>query len=363
MKILQIAADVRPDRGGPSRSVSGLCKALSSIGHEVVLYIHDPWGAEKMDIGGCQLCHGRPISEVIEGFHPDIAHLHGVWIPALHWDAVSLRKKGIPYLIAPRGSLDAWSVRQKWLKKKLALLVYQGRDIRKAVALHVTAKMEEDHCRRLGFAGPFVTSPNGVNFPLSLPKEGKGVGGKRRMLFLSRIHPKKGLLELVRAWALVRHDGWVLEIVGNDSEGYWAEVEKEIARLGVGASIVRTPFQNDGQKWQTYRNADCFVLPTHTENFGIVIAEALYAGIPVITTKGAPWSCLRGQGCGWWIDLDEKSLVGALSEAMSISAEQRAVMGSKGRDFVLEEFNWSKIAEKLVGDYRILLKNGKLVRN
>lgn len=365
MRILHVALDVNPSQGGPPRSIAGICRSLAEIGADVTLFVHDPTGSETANLGQCRLFTGSgrgmsgnwraDIRRVLDEVKPDIVHQHALWCLPLHVDDVEFRRRKIPYVIAPRGLLDAWSVQQKWLKKKVAMLAYQGKDLRCARAIHVTAEMEAEHCRRLGFDHKFIYSPNGVNLPAEIPPLTRMSDGRKRMLFLSRIHPKKGLLELVRAWAEVPHDGWCLEVVGNDSEGYWPTVQAEIDRLCTDGSVVRTPFQDDHEKWKTYCAADCFVLPTHTENFGIVIAEALYAGLPVITTKNAPWNGLVDNKCGWWIDLTHETLKRSLVDAMSLSDTERAEMGSLGRAFVEREFNWTNIARNLLKNYQSLL--------
>ena len=112
----------------------------------------------------------------------------------------------------------------------------------------------------------------------------------------------------------------------------------------------------DEGKWSVYRRADCFVLPTHTENFGIVIAEALYAGLPVVTTTGAPWGELVAENCGWWIDFSVADIVVALREVLSLSDDQRRVMGYRGKALVERRYAWASIANMMVNEYATLLK-------
>jgi len=111
-------------------------------------------------------------------------------------------------------------------------------------------------------------------------------------------------------------------------------------------------------KANLYRCADLFILPTFTENFGVVVAEALSYGVPVITTKGAPWEGLITHGCGWWIDIGAEPLAAAIREAVAISDEERYAMGKRGRLFVEENFGWSDIAEKMLFVYQWILKEG-----
>ena len=145
----------------------------------------------------------------------------------------------------------------------------------------------------------------------------------------------KGLVNLVRAWAEVRPEGWEIVIVGPDEGGHRAEVTAVARELDV-QEITWTGEVRDEAKWGLYFDADLFVLPTFSENFGIVVAEALAAGVPAITTTGAPWGVLNERRCGWWIDVGVEPLAAALREATGLSDERRAEMGRRGRSYVEE---------------------------
>jgi glycosyltransferase involved in cell wall biosynthesis len=172
------------------------------------------------------------------------------------------------------------------------------------------------------------------------------------VLFLSRIHPVKGLPMLIDAWSQVDPDGWRLVIAGPDEEGHRAEVESKVRERAL-ADVVDFvgPVSND-EKWTLYRNSDLFVLPTYSENFGIVVAEALASGCPVLTTTGAPWQMLEEHGCGWWVEPTAEQVASALREAVERSNHDRSAMGKRGRELVKRRFSWSSIAERLVQTYR-----------
>lgn len=376
MKILEVSLGVGAASGGPVRSITGLARALSFIEDcEVVYFVHNPNGIERFDLGNVKVIRGHwndcgndfssDFENALVAERPDLVHFHGIWHLTLHSDQAVCRKHGIPYLIAPRGSLDAWSMQQKWLKKKIAMMVFQKRDLDRAAALHVTAEMEATHCRNVGYEGKFILSPNGINLPKDLPTWKQREDGRRRMLFLSRMHPKKGVLELVDAWARLRQsnnrgiDQWRCELVYtlfDDAEReYEARVKSRVLGLGLADSFLFTGSLSDVDKWSAYRRANCFVLPTHTENFGIVIAEALYAGLPVITTTNAPWQGLVKNGCGWWIDLSQGNLQKALLDAISLSDAERTAMGEAGRKFVVDHYSWPMIAKNFAADCRKLI--------
>ena len=357
MKVLHVTETICKAYGGPSRSITGLCRGLSHVdGMEVGLFVHDPTEAQIWDVGNARVYSGGArFGDVLNDFRPDLVHTHGIWFLNIHRDVTLCRKYGIPYVMAARGSLDAWSLRQKWLKKKIALFVYQMKDLKKAIALHATSEQEKMHLRKVGLTQNVILSPNGINMPKELPCWNRAADGRRKVVFLSRIHAKKGLLELVRAWSSVAHDGWELLIAGNNDEDYWKVIEDEIRLLNIGDSVQYVGAMDDSEKWNYYRKGDVFVLPSYTENFGIVIAEALHAGLPVITTTNTPWQLIAQVKAGEWIDLTQENLIAALRRLMSASDVERMEMGGRGKRMVDEVYDWERIAGKLVEDYRRLV--------
>ncbi len=364
MRILHVISSISVDSGGPARSSQGLVAALEQAGVEAYLLSFTPgeqaWlsGVKHFmaaEYGGWQ-GHIEAMERAIEAVKPDLIHIHAIWMPCSHAAAVVARKRGIPYVIAPRGMLEPWSLQVcKW-KKRLAMWLYQRKDLKKAVALHATALSEAEQFRRLGFRQTCVVSPNGVNLPSFLPEKTPATDGRRRVLFVSRIHPKKGLLELVEAWDRVRPSGWVLEIAGTDADGYQKTVEEAVARRGLGDCIRFLGSLSDDAKWPVYRNADFFVLPTYSENFGIVIAEALYAATPVVTTKGTPWQELEECRCGLWIDCGVSPLADALKAMIALSDKERLEMGCRGARLIEEKYTWPAIGQNMCDAYVDILR-------
>ena len=190
---------------------------------------------------------------------------------------------------------------------------------------------------------------------------------------MSRMHPKKGVLELAEAWKVVVRGqggavgGWVCELVytvsGELERAYELKVKERVKELGLEDRVVFTGALNDDEKWGAYARADVFALPTYSENFGIVVAEALWAGVPVITTKGTPWGELETAKCGKWIDLPSEgsnpsawpALVAALREMMSLSDDERRQMGANGRRLVEERYTWAAVVKEMVKGYERIL--------
>lgn len=204
-----------------------------------------------------------------------------------------------------------------------------------------TAQQELSSIRQLNLTVPIAVVPNGVD----IPDESVDVksGTIRKFLFLSRLHPVKGLPDLVMAWAKVRQPGWTIVIAGPDENGHRAEMEVLIDKLGLKADFEFTGLVLGEKKEALFVQADVFVLPTYSENFGLVIAEALARKIPVITTTGAPWQDLESSRCGWWVKPGVEGVSNGLVAAMNSTPVVLCEMGQRGRQLVLEKYSWEKI--------------------
>jgi glycosyltransferase involved in cell wall biosynthesis len=262
--------------------------------------------------------------------------------------------------------LEPWALSHKRFKKKLAWWLYQRGDLKQARCYITTGKAEARNLHHLGLGVPIVTIPNGVDVPEeqsrnvgSAYEEAVRNGQKRRTaLFLGRIYPIKGLPMLIEAWARVRPDGWLLRIAGPDEAGHKKQVEREVSAAGLGEVVSFTGPIEPQMKKSAFFDSDLFVLPTHSESFGMVVAEALAHGMPVLTTTAAPWSILRERGCGWWVDATVDGIAEGLHQATSLDTKTLRAMGTKGRALVVEQFNWKRIAELMLSTYDGLLADG-----
>ena len=313
----------------------------------------------------------------------DIAHIHGLWSPLLHHASQWARRKGIPVVWSPHGMLQKWALKNKWWKKFAALALYQWRDLRSAALLHATAQSEVEDIRRLGLRNKVVIAPLGVRLPESVGRDVLSAPEKKikTLLFVSRVQRKKGLPNLIEAWSRLPQDlrkSWQIRIVGPEQDGHVSELKVQCDRLGVGwhdclsqsnnrtfehSNIIFVGPQYDSDLAAEYANADLFVLPTHSENFGSVVIEALAHGVPVITTKQAPWVELEEFKCGWWIDDNVLALTDALRTAIeqSLNPNNRTIlqnMGCRGRKLVEERYTWSAVCDKMESSYEEVL-NGR----
>lgn len=222
----------------------------------------------------------------------DIVHLHGIWPPFYHRFVIAARKRQIPIVWSIHGMLSPWAMKYKRWKKIPAWWLWQKRDLKSAAVLHVTSGREIEWVRAQGFTNRIVNIPLGTKLPDAVPARAHK---PKRLLFVGRVSPIKALDNLIRAWDLVRPADWTLRIVGNDERGYQANLVRLVEELKLGARV-----EFPGPKFGTdleeeYQNADALVLPSHTENFGAVVADALAWGLPVITSKGTPWREVKGE--------------------------------------------------------------------
>jgi glycosyltransferase involved in cell wall biosynthesis len=284
-----------------------------------------------------------------------LIHDHGLWLFPHHRLAKIATKHSIPRMVTPHGMLQPLVMRHRRWKKHLAWNLYQHEDLLAARVIHATSPEEAKALKQIFPGKPIALIPFGISLanlpPLKTPKPTP----KGRVLFLSRLHPVKGLKYLIEAWHILQPDHWELIIAGPDEAGHQAEIEQLIDQLGITSSIHFVGAVSGDQKWQLYQSADLFVLPSLTESFGLVVVEALASGLPVITTKGTPWSQLETEGCGWWIDGGTTALVDALRQATALTHPERVTMGQRGRDLVSKQYTWEKSAEHMLSVYAWML--------
>ena len=280
----------------------------------------------------------------------DGVHIHGNWTFPVWWGAFHALRMGKRLVMSPQGSFDPVRLRHSGWKKRLVGWIDRAL-LRRADVVHATCEAERKWCCDFTGRGdlPCVVIPNGTE----MPPEGTGVreNEKRRVLFLGRIHPLKGLDLLLEAWQRVCRDdaGWELVICGPDDRGLRSDLEKQAERLGIAGRVVFRDGVYGADKWRVIRSADCFVLPTRSENFGIAVAEALACGVPAICTEGAPWKELNTEKCGWWCPVSVDGIAGALEKMRELSDEERRALGENGKRLVTGKYTWRGVVRSWYG--------------
>lgn len=386
MKILQNIASLKKSNGGTTFFVSDLSLALAKLGEEVSLVseVEEHLNEKEAlylppkDVVNVILTKIKNnffkkhffnqlyLDEIQKQLNEvSVVHITGLWTLSMHKTIKLAKKKNLPIIISPQGMLEPWALNNEFWKKKIAWYLYQKKDLNFAKVLHATAYQEAENLRNLGFKQPIAIIPNCINFE-KLRKINKNFKSKikiekdiddncRYILFLSRIHPKKGLLQLIEAWDKIRPHGWKVIIAGPDENGHRLQLEKIIQKKNLINQFKFTGEVNGEEKNNLYRLADLFILPTFSENFGIVVAEALSFGIPVITTKASPWKVIENLNCGWWIETGTESIGKALREALISSPQKLAEMGQRGKVYADNTFDSIMVAKQMLEVYRWML--------
>ncbi len=352
MKVLVSATSLQASYGGPAFSVSRLASALSEAGAEVALWAADGSATSSpltRPSTGLSF-HDGSLRRLVETFRPDVLHDNGLWLAHNHRVARMGRAFGLPRVVSTRGMLEPWARSHRRWKKWAAWRLYQKRDLDSAAALHATSSAEADNLKRLGLRPPVAAISNGMDLPERASSAGPG-GGARTALFLGRIHPVKGLPVLMEAWGRVRPQGWRLVVAGPDQGGHRKEVEAAVRAAGIGETVSFVGAVMDGAKAALLEGADLLILPSHTESFGMAVAEALAHGVPALVSTAAPWPMLERLGCGWLATPTAAGLADALSRAVDTEPEALRRMGEAGRALIAAEFGWPRVASQFLALY------------
>lgn len=374
LRVVHVVRDIDETSGGPPRSISHLSAGLSGSNQEIknsILFLargnarvaiaspveqipipYESW-SNRLRVGNN--CH-KLLSQLGTD-SATIFHLHGIWDSVTHNAAKFARRHNIPYVWSPRGMLEPWSLRQKRFKKLLYLALALRKNLDGANRLHATAELEAEHLRGLGLTSKISVLPNGIP---EIPRPENEVK-KRQALFLSRIHPKKGIELLIDAWSKVQPAGWSCKIVGPGETSYVEKLEARIAERGLSDQLKILPSVEDDKKWSLYHESRLFILPTYSENFGIVVAEAMGCGLPVITTDGTPWNILKTANLGWYVTPDTPSIQQALKEATSLTEAELENKGQKAKSHIEEHYYWPALASRYAQLYHEIVaetKNG-----
>jgi glycosyltransferase involved in cell wall biosynthesis len=369
MRVIHVVPAVSDEASGPSHSVLRLCESLIGTGADARVVTVDADSARSarpylvrfpMGLGPRRLGVSPQMHRWLNANagRVDLIHNHSLWMmPNVYPGRVCRRNERCRLVVSPRGTLSRWALSLHAIRKRVFWHLLQAPAVRGAVCFHATAESEYEDIRSLGFRQPVCILPNGVDVPAIQTSPS---ADRRQLLFLGRIHPTKGVDILLRAWRAVEHrfPQWELHVAGPDSGGHLAKVQLLAAQLNLHRVTFRGPLYGEAKR-RAYEAASLFVLPTHSENFGMAVAEALASGTPAVVTVGAPWSGLNDEGAGWWIDIGVDPLVACLEEALASPPELLGQMGAAGRHWMTRDFAWRRIGEQCAATYGWLLQGGE----
>jgi glycosyltransferase involved in cell wall biosynthesis len=329
-------------------------------------------------VPGC----AKNLNQWIGDFHPTVLHDNGLWLTLNHQAARAASRHRLPLLLSPRGCLDPWALDYRKLKKKVALALYQRKDLRLVTCFHATSELEAESIRKMGLTQPIAIIPNGVELPEAEESGKGGEGGKgkrergneqpnsfnpaerdfrhsvpsasnslprsgtRYALFIGRLHPVKNLPTLLRAWADVKPEGWILRIAGTDEEDHLAELQGLVRELKIQDRIEFLGPVYGKEKEDLLRGSELAFLVSHSENFGISVVEALAYGIPVIASKTTPWQCLEKEGMGWWVEVSMEGIATGIRSYLKTVDVTKIEMSEKARAYTNRMFTWEAISSK-----------------
>ena len=376
MKVLHVIPAIAPRYGGPSQAVLDMCRGLKTLNIETVIVTtdHDGPGRLRVPLGelttyqdvqcyfssshcgeGMKLANGLGAWFGAHAKEYAVFHIHSVFSHASWAASRAAWRHRVPYIVRPLGTLDPWSLRQKPWKKRLAMRVFFRRMLNRAGAIHYTSEGEKRLVEStLGLQRGWVV-PLGIAASESEEADFRAaytpLGSHPFVLFLSRLHPKKGIEILLQAFAEVSCEeslrDWRLVLAGEGDGNYIASIRKSITQQNLNDKVLLCGWISGGEKWAALREAELLVLPSFQENFGLCVMESLAMGRPaIISDQVNLWREVEQARAGWVVELTVSSLSCALREALN-NASERRVRGEAGKRLVDERFRWPLVVRQL----------------
>ncbi len=369
MRLTHIVPSLEAQYGGPSRSVLALSAALARAGHDIDLLATEPGPGESHAVGSLRvtnfhrnwpprLCRSSGLRDALHTNAAEIFHHHALWLRTLHYAHQAAARHHAKLVVSPRGMMSRWAWRHRDWKKKIARAVIHPGALAAVDGWHATSTEEADEIRGLGFTQPICVAPNGVDAPDAAATAAAAahwqaacpaVRGRPVALFYSRFHQKKRVIELIDLWLEHAPRDWLLLLVGIPETYTPAQLEAYVMRASGSGRVAA--FSGTGRP-SPYAVASLFLLPSHNENFGLVVAEAMAHGIPALVTDTTPWRAIDREQLGWCVPWTDYAA--ALRTATAESAVHLRARGERARAWVLREYAWDNSARELAAFYRQL---------
>jgi poly(glycerol-phosphate) alpha-glucosyltransferase len=381
MKVGHLVASASRIASGYFHSVRNLAIYTQKLGVEVTAFaLRDEfteadlpaWGAVPVRIHSVLGLHSFGFApglvRSIQNAGLDLLHVHDLWAyPSMA--SLRLHRSGkLAYVVSPHGMLDPWAVRNSAWKKKIASFFYGTAHLRSASCLRALCESEAAAMRALGLRNAICLIPNGQELPADAVREQacNGLGfarGRKVLLFLGRLHPKKGLPNLLRAWANCQKGepdaaNWALVVAGGDQNGHARVLSRMALELGIQDSVSLTGPLFSQEKAQAFQRAEAFVVPSLSEGLPNAILEAWAWRLPVLMTPQCNLPEGFAEGAAIRVEPSVESLTEGLRALFRMSDSDREEIGARGRCLVERRFSWPVLAEQMVGVYRWVLAGG-----
>lgn len=381
MNILHIIRGMA-NSSGTTHIVGPLAKAQARLGHEVRLMTVEKLGEEPvLPDGGLVRSEVFPMSWKSRHYGysrrfvgamdsamdwAEVVHIHAIWNYVSWYGMKAAHKRGIPYIVAPQGSLEDWALGRSRYAKALYARFFEKPLFDKATAMQALTAAEAEQCEAFGIQAPARILPNGVDLggidrvvgvrdlveAYNLPED------SRVLLFLGRLFPKKGLDILLKGFAKVLPDGVFLLIAGHDAGmGYRDEMEQLAKVLGISERVRFIGELRGEDKFRALRGADGFALTSYSEGLPVAVVEAMACGLPVLITPGCHYPEVDEVEAGWTVEANEAAVEKGVRKMFANSTEMRR-RGANARALVERKFVWSRIAVDSVDIYKEMRANG-----
>ena len=371
--VWHVIDSVDPAFGGTTRAAVEIGIGLANLGVCTKLVANsgikelraDPELSCRIDKSGLRVTQSSIGARLLNRFavqpqRGDIMHVHGVWEPLLWRAAGASRSQGVPYIVFPHGMLDRWSLRRSSLKKRLALTMGARNMLSRACAIQCLTEQEVADIRLLRLAATSIRISNGVWPPNTIPSREEFHNhfpnvpvGKRILLFMARIHPKKGLSLLIEALLTpaLRSLDWVLVVAGSTEDSAYAAKCRELSE-GISERTFWVGHVSGSAKAAMLAAAHVFVLPSFQEGFSLSILEALSVGLPVIVSRQCNFPELTDSNAGLIVDTTPSEISQAISWMLAQKREYLEAAAASGRELIDRRYSWSLILQELLNTYR-----------